>query len=374
MEVALNYYKDYYVRNGTIGDFIAGVSGTLFSLSAFIIVYFTYIDQKEDLKKEKIEERFFELLKLHKENVSEIQINNLKEPCEEIKGRQAFNFIYEQVQICYKEIAPFFVDTENKQIYLPSYLPTIENLMLTNDSLDGVQLAQCDIAYDLVFFGVNYDDITVLLRLFSEVYQGEFIRKVALYISAKPLDKDLLLHWEKVANTVNKLEVVNSIENFRHGIEIANPNNLNYYHHHLKKILATPNFSKFYAGHQDVIGHYYRHIFQTVKYINKQSLLTYDEKYEYIKTLRAQLSTVEQYLFFFNSISFMGRSWEFNSLKQDSTKNDVNNYLVTKFSFIKNIPNQFIFQDIVLKNYYPLVHFEFEAEPLKRAAVAKLFN
>ncbi|WP_431844515.1 putative phage abortive infection protein [Pedobacter immunditicola] len=41
----------------------------------------------------------------------------------------------------------------------------------------------------------------------------------------------------------------------------------------------------YFAGHQVRLGHYYRHLFQTVKFIDKSSFLTPKQKYEYVKTL-----------------------------------------------------------------------------------------
>jgi hypothetical protein len=53
-----------------------------------------------------------------------------------------------------------------------------------------------------------------------------------------------------------------------------------------------------FEGHQSRLGHYYRHLYQTVSYVNKQTADL--DKYEYVKTIRAQLTTHEQALLFIN--------------------------------------------------------------------------
>ncbi|MBK6283686.1 MAG: hypothetical protein IPF54_14470 [Draconibacterium sp.] len=58
-----------------------------------------------------------------------------------------------------------------------------------------------------------------------------------------------------------------------------------------------------FDGHVNLLGHYYRHLFQTAKYITEQDMLSDKEQYGYIKTLRAQLTNFEQLLLYYNSIA-----------------------------------------------------------------------
>ena len=106
-----------------------------------------------------------------------------------------------------------------------------------------------------------------------------------------------------------------------------------------------------FGGHMSRLGHYFRHLFQTVNYVHSADFLTRDEKYDYVKTLRAQLSTEELVIFFFNSLSLFGEKWEL------SVKND-NDKLITRYRFIKNIPLGFTF-GISPKQYFK---FKYEYE------------
>jgi len=135
-------------------------------------------------------------------------------------------------------------------------------------------------------------------------------------------------------------------------------------------ILIKPkSFIKYYGGHQYKLGHYFRHLYQQVKYINNLRLYDYADKYDMLKTLRAQLSSPEQYVIFFNSVSFVGRAWEYESIMLN---NDTNHYFISKYNLIKNLPELTLLVDnpsilpINLRHFYPLVSFEFSGQPTER--------
>lgn len=80
-----------------------------------------------------------------------------------------------------------------------------------------------------------------------------------------------------------------------------------------------------FQGHMSRLGHYYRNLFQIVKFVVSQPDTVIVDKKEYLKTLRAQLSSHEQLLLYYNGLSILGRPWI------------TNNYF-TDFSMIKNMP------------------------------------
>ncbi|KLT64739.1 hypothetical protein [Pedobacter sp. BMA] len=59
-------------KTGAVGDFVAGVIGTIFSLAAFIMVYLSYKDQKRANEKNEIESRIFTMINIHVENSTQI--------------------------------------------------------------------------------------------------------------------------------------------------------------------------------------------------------------------------------------------------------------------------------------------------------------
>lgn len=118
---------------------------------------------------------------------------------------------------------------------------------------------------------------------------------------------------------------------------------------------------KYFDGNQKRLGHYYRHLYQIVKFIDEQdpSLFSYEDKYKYIKNVRAQLSTQEQVLLFYNSLSKPGETWE-----RGKNITDDNKRLITKYNLIKNIPDNFAVCDH--KDYYRLVVYEGTEKTVER--------
>jgi len=104
-------------------------------------------------------------------------------------------------------------------------------------------------------------------------------------------------------------------------------------------VLTLPNIGKAllpksyrpFEGHLNQLGHYYRHLFQTVKFVVSQDNLTKSNKLEYLRTLRAQLSDHEQVMLYYNAIVGFGSAWI------NDTKNNNTNYF-TEYHMIHNIP------------------------------------
>ncbi|MBI2417324.1 MAG: putative phage abortive infection protein [Ignavibacteriales bacterium] len=125
-----------------------------------------------------------------------------------------------------------------------------------------------------------------------------------------------------------------------------------------------------FIDHQSQLSHYYRNLFQTVKYINGSatSTLDYSQKYDYVKIIRAQLSNYEQALLFYNSISPLGSAWELESNKVE------NDQLITKYNMIKNLPHK-ILRSLDPKLFYPNVYYEYDSAPTSdRIKLVKLYK
>lgn len=294
-------------------------------------------------------------------------------------GRKTFDFILGQVADCIKDIAPFFDRLDAELIYVPAYLKEVKIYQTERPDIDPVHLAHCDLAYGIVYFGVSHHDLTTFNRIYQEKYDQLFLSYLSFVIKNKPHpDANLGNNWKDFINTHlgNILDgLYGKLETQKNGSSTIDPYfDLTWYQNleELKAITQAKPF-KYYGGHQFKLGHYYRHLFQSVKYIDEQELLSYKEKYEYLKTLRAQLSTPEQYLLFFNTISSMGRAWELNRLSTIPNEH-FNCYLITKYNFIKNIPDTYYIDTVNIKDYYPLVQFEFDKKPEGRAALESKFR
>lgn len=87
----------------------------------------------------------------------------------------------------------------------------------------------------------------------------------------------------------------------------------------------------------NVFGHYYRQMYQIVKYVANTKWLDEKKKYNYIKMLRSQLSDYEQMMLFYNSLSVNGNNWR--EPYPESTIEKMG--FIARFRLIKNIPFHF---------------------------------
>jgi hypothetical protein len=101
-----------------------------------------------------------------------------------------------------------------------------------------------------------------------------------------------------------------------------------------------------FEGHQSRLGHYYRHLYQTIRYIDSQS--TNIDRYEYAKTVRAQLSTHEQALLLINSRTPVGRRWW-------------DDRFIIDYRLVQNIPHNFLTKEEADMGVFPDKYFEWDA-------------
>lgn len=292
---------------GQYGDLIGGLIGTVVALVGVFLLYETLGHQQTALEgqenyfiKQQVETRFFELIRIQRDNVAELKSKGKVGREIFIRLRDDFHELFDTILKAYPQNA----SPDRKH----------------NESVPQWYREIAQIAFLILFYGVNN---------FS---MQELKRKIQVITSTRGGYQEVNVLLDKLSEQHEN----GKKENKEKGS--------------VKKYLR-------YDGQQSRLGHYFRHMFQTVKYINGQpaNLFSYDEKYNYIKTLRAQLSTHEQAILFFNSLTELGAPWE---MKQT----DANSKLITKYNLIKNLPAGFTNQ-IDPKFYYPNVYFEYDDQP-----------
>lgn len=342
-------------ETGYVGSFIGGVVGTIFSLGGFFILILTLSEQTKFANKERFESKFFDLVKLHRENVRELEKDNTS-------GRKEFHKIFLQFLDCREDMKPVFRRARENHIYEDQYAKELKKqLLFTNKDIDIVDLAKLNLPYLVTFYGVGSHGREAIYDFLEGKYKSEFLEKALGYISMKPtLDSSYFKDWENLNKLPNKLRVriAEKIRRLRNNENISADKNADI----AQKHYYNSNYTKYYGGHQYQLGHYFRHLFQTFSFINIQSTLKKEEKYFYAKTLRAQLSTHEQLLLFINSISTLGLVWdlvpEINSKWYENDQEQIDEKrLITKYNIIKNIPGKKVF-GISYKYYYPNIEFE----------------
>lgn len=285
-------------KPGEIGDIINGVTAPFIGFGAIIVTFYAFwiqfkanIKLRDDIEFSKFENKYYELLKLHSSNVQEMNISN------NIYGRKCFVEMFKELSFIYSVLYNIVKENNEKKIFNGIYS----------------DLVLCNIAYIIFFYGIGNESNKTLDYLIESND-----RKLVELARAKLAEiQDQFMKWEYKKNRhrndnfpyelyfIGKLLFINGPT-----LEIE----LSYYP---------------FDGHASRLSHYFRHLFQTVKFIDNEITLYGKEidKENYLKTIRAQLSNHEQLLLYYNSLSTFGSKW-------CEPEND----LIAKYRLIHNIP------------------------------------
>jgi hypothetical protein len=263
---------------GQLGDFVGGFVGPSFSLLGIVLLIRTLKDQRTSAEIQSFENKYFELLRLHRDNVEEIDLQGAS-------GRKLFVILLRELR-CALEILDELIVTQNA--------------VLTREE-------RLHVAYYCVFFGVGPNSSRTLKEELSE-FPGGLI--------------------DALEAVLNNKETKARVRNQR-------------------RFKFIP-----FEGHQSRLGHYYRHLYQTVRYVDQQQLEI--KHYAHVKTIRAQLSTHEQAMLLVNSLTPLGRNW---------WRND----LIVKYKLVKNLPRHFFDEtEIDMRTLFPQNYFEWEERAISR--------
>lgn len=235
---------------GLLGDFVGGFIGTIFTIATVALLVSTLKNQLRTSRTQNFENKYFELVKMHRDNVAEFRVG-------EQSGRKVFVSLIRELQAILHEVRSFRGSTS-----------------LTQDEI-------LVISYYALFFGVGPNSTRMLKSSLS---------------SFNP---------QYVADLIDLLEYPNVKQRIKASADLS----------------YEP-----LDGHQSRLGHYYRHLFQTVTYVDAQDLPI--DKYDYVKTIRAQLTNYEQALLLVNSLTPLGHRWW-------------DRKLIKKYRMVQNIPRDF---------------------------------
>lgn len=285
--IANNYFTQEIARNpseiknklenpGLLGD-SAGVINALFSALVLGGAIYTLNLQRKEIDNnqknntlDKFETKFYEMIRLHRQNVDEIIVGNLK-------SRRAIEQLFKNLSEIYKKI-------ENAIIQIEAINP--ENDPKEIERFNRIK---------------NYlSDRNKRLSYIHELSYGYFFYGVEnYYVTRDTTDVRFDLNVDITA------------------ILILEKTQLS---------LFTPRNS--------LLGHYYRHLYQTVQFVANEKTINEEEKSKYTKLIRAQLSDFEQVLLYYNSLSVMGAKW-ITPIGEMSIEKMCP---IARFRLIKNIP------------------------------------
>jgi hypothetical protein len=237
---------------GQLGDFVGGYIGTFFALASVVLLTSTLRNQRRSAQVLNFEAKYFELLRLHRDNVAELEVQG-------VIGRKLFVVLMRELR---------------------SALEIVKQVAVKHD-LNLSQRQLMHIAYYCLFFGTGPNSsrmLTQSLTDFSACFVSELVTK---------LDDPGAKHTAQKG----------------------------------RKLAYVP-----FEGHQSRLGHYYRHLYQAVRYVDQQTIEI--DKYQYVKTIRAQLSNHEQALLLLNSLTPIGQNWWSHGF-------------IEKYRMVQNIPRDF---------------------------------
>jgi len=270
---------------GIISPFIAILAAGLTFL-AFWVQFKANEQQRYDIKKERFESTFYELLKFHKQNVDDLKIESLNQ-------RELFQELHYELRTAYIITSECLNQTiKTSEISAKNILENYSKIKLIN------------LSYQIFFYGYNclYSTSEDQVGLPKEVW--------------KDFKEELLIKFDEYNNWTKGDYSIN-LRKKTQGALFDGGGKL------------TSHYRPF-AGQSKLLGHYYRNLYQIVKYIDKQDnqFLSFNQKYDYIKTLRAQLSDYEQVVLYYNSLSTLGYDWFEGKDKS----------LIVRYKLIKNAP------------------------------------
>jgi hypothetical protein len=136
---------------GQLGCFVGGYVGAYFTLCNVILLFITFRDYRRAYTKQSFETHFFELLKMHRENVSELQVE-VKTDIKVEKGRKVFVLLYREFRFILQGIAE------------------IESSFSNED--------KCIIAYCCLYYGTGRNSTRLLKNALSTYDKNDFVNKL----------------------------------------------------------------------------------------------------------------------------------------------------------------------------------------------------
>lgn len=298
-----------FSQSGQVGDTIGGlmnpfiaIAGVIVTGLAFYIQYKANLQQRELFELEQkesksqlqdqidnqnkqnqiqqFESQFYEMVKLHRENITEMKING---------------YDFEEFGVL-ANLKKFEKTTEGRKVFvvMKTEFECILGLYAKDNKLDKTGFQKC---YRLFFSGLDE------------------------YEKAFP-NETIFIEMLKKARRNHENPIKQSITTNKDRKEF------------LPYCKLYFNYKPF-SGHSQRLGHYFRHLYLTVKSVANSKIVTdYEERMKYLRIMRAQLSNHEQILLFYNWLSEYGDDWE----------NDTHSFF-TEYCMIHNLWYDNLFAD-----------------------------
>lgn len=334
--------------SGVIGDTIGGlmnpfiaIAGVIVTGLAFYIQYQANKQVQDQFKLQQFESQFYEMLKLHKENVNEMAIEGydykLKKTDEECKA------IYDRVKEAKKCDSPYLEDDNIK-----------DKKELTGRKIFYLMLKEFHSTYEIVKSII--DKYPHLKEHSKKDLSNKYLKlSYNVFFSGKEIFRTQILEEELKYSFVKKeeTELYEMILKELEVLRTCHKGGVRYLPNYDDKKALHIDFSyKPFSGHLIRLGHFYRHMYAITNFVVNENneLLTYEDKRKYLKMFRAQLSNHEVALLYYNWLAGHGDAWE-EAQEETDTSKKLNKFF-TDFRMIHNLSKY-----LVLEDFNPEIRF-----------------
>lgn len=340
------------VLSGIMTPFI-GIATAIVAGLAFYMQYKANQQIRSQFKLQQFESQFYEMLKLHRENLNEMEIEGydytkklassdcssiykvvVKEDAKEssyedqdlkkksIKGRKLFYLMLKEFEALFLIIKRYDCLERGDGYTVDSDMRIVVN--------DGEKYKLLSLAYHIFFSGKE-----IYSKQIKRIPNDVKFLKLFNYDTLRSILKEI-----DVLRTCHK-KGVRYLENYIQGKGV-------------KQSLHLDFSYRPFGGHQIRLGHYYRHMIALVKHVVEQpdDLLSYEAKRKYLKIFRAQLSNYEVVLLYYNWLGGAGSSWEEKLFEPLSKRRNDKNKFFTDYRILHNIN-----KDLVLSEFDPVELF-----------------
>ncbi|WP_408894665.1 putative phage abortive infection protein [Paenibacillus taichungensis] len=330
-----SYTLESFTDLGTVGDYFGGTTVGLLSLASIIFVTAAIIMQKEELqlqrvevektrkeyeitnatmRKQQFDSTFFNMINLHHNILKEITFENAA-------GREAIAILFKRVRKEYIEgVLSRYEGRLRKEIGKMTNIP-LRNDLLLKSSVFNVRKAFIDSVY------VNHED-------HFNFEEGEFGYDIGgfnekVFHIYNDTDEEWLKEKERTINEfqenienddrlsrlINRIDFEGMVRsNLQHIILDTYRENI--FDNPLKN-LKVQAYEAVYNKNENLIGHYYRNLYRIIRLIQDEEFDVIEDKNEkekkkYRGILRAQLSSYELMMLFYN-VTYSRKSEKFRT-------------------------------------------------------------
>jgi hypothetical protein len=323
---------------GAVGDYVGGVIGTIISALAFAGVIITLRNARKYEYRSKVYQVFSEMLRTHEDIVQSLSFNGRS-------GRDVFGEILEEFYQIHKILTDegHFSSTQDPvgrvqvSFVIAYYGPhektarLLADLKLHSSALDAVR---CVDRASAKFLENNFAKELRKRPLSNHPAEASWRSDVATVVA--------LTKTENIPPRIRSLilRVLSAA-----GSRIAPPKV-----EELRDRLSLIGSRSHFPGHQNRLGHYFRNLYATYRYIDQASIPD-EEKMRLGRVVRSKLSNYEQAVLALNALTPLGRSWRHG-----------NNSLMRRYMPIRAVPEGFFGFDeaFVFHQTYSEVKFEWQ--------------